>query len=422
MDIENLKDFWFEFFRFVLSLIQVVTWRYYNIIRQLRCNTYERSAQVCKIMFRHKRQIDMEFSSKSDFIFVHKDFCHPCIILNDNISLYSVNKKEAIFVDCGNIDVFDSIHDAFVYNTQFRHAANLITVPIESLHQIAQEISIPKIPIIHLANHGRCGSTLITKMFEAMPNSLSMSEPNAYTDLAEISRKGRLARSDLVKLCYSISLCILKHASTRKSEVVFLKGQNIVAYVTDIMAEALPSIKQVFMYRDPLPTLRSWEKLYIGNKWLPPTVGLVKLWAGIGHNELLKRYPAYPFHYISDLELASKFSLFWIVGIATFNELVSQGYKIRSLKYEDLLEDPETTIKALFHYAGLPDDRLPDVREVMNKDSQKGTLYTTRHLDQDRLKESYTKLTEKLKGEIDTLCSDFSVPLFWEPCHLPNKL
>ena len=94
------------------------------------------------------------------------------------------------------MDVFDSIHDAFVYNIQFRHAANLIIVPIESLHQIAKEISIPKIPIIHLANHGRCGSTLITKMFEAMPSSLSMNEPNAYTDLAEISRKGRLARSD----------------------------------------------------------------------------------------------------------------------------------------------------------------------------------------------------------------------------------
>ena len=90
MDIENLKDFWFEFVRFVLSSLQVVTWRYYDIIRQLRCNTYEGSAQVCKIMLRHKRQIDMEYSSKSDFIFVHKDFCHPCIVLNDTISLYSV--------------------------------------------------------------------------------------------------------------------------------------------------------------------------------------------------------------------------------------------------------------------------------------------------------------------------------------------
>ena len=58
----------------------------------------------------------------------------------------------------------------------------------------------------------------------------------------------------------------------------------------------------------------------------------------------------------------------------------------------------------------------------MNKDSQEGTQFTARQLDQLVFKESYTKLTEKLKAEIDTLCSDFSVPLFWEPCHLPNKL
>ena len=178
MSFESFKGFLFEFSRVVLSLVDVI-WRYYDIISQVPCNTYERSAQVCKILLRHKPPIHLEFSSKSDFIFVHKYFCYPCIVLNDSISLYSINEKEAIFVDCGKIDVFDSIHDPFVYNTQFRHAVNLITVPIESLHKIAKETSLPKIPIIHLANHGRCGSTLITKIFEAVPNSLSMSEPNA---------------------------------------------------------------------------------------------------------------------------------------------------------------------------------------------------------------------------------------------------
>ena len=187
------------------------------------------------------------------------------------------------------------------------------------------------------------------------------------------------------------------------------------------MAEALPSIRQVYMYRDPLPTIRSWEKIYIANKWSPPTVRLIKRWADIGHNELLKQYPVYPSHYISDLEFVSKLSLFWITGIAAFNELLCRGYAIKSLKYEDLLDDPETKIKALFRYIGLPDNRLPDVRKVMNKDSQEGTQFTTRQFDQVVFKENYTKLTDNLKAEIDTLCSDFSLPPFWKPCHLPNE-
>lgn len=93
-------------------------------------------------------------------------------------------------------------------------------MPIESLHQVAK-LSPPEIPAITLASHGRCGSTLLAKMFEALPNSLSISEPMTYADLAELSRIGRLSRSDLVDLCCSILLCILKHVSVRKCEVVF---------------------------------------------------------------------------------------------------------------------------------------------------------------------------------------------------------
>ena len=421
MDFRDVKDFLFEFIKFLLSLIQVVTWRYYNV-GQLRQNTYERSAQVCKILLRHKRRKDLAISSIENCVFIHQEFCHPRIILHDNVSRYRITKREAVFVDCGNLDVFDSTHDAFVYNAQFRHATHLIIIPLESFHQVSKGISLPGIPFISLANHGRCGSTLLTKIFEAVPNSLSISEPVVYTDLAELSRRGRLARSDLVNLCYSISLCILKHASARKSDIVFLKLQNTVVYVADIMLEAVPIIRQVFMYRDPSPTIRSWEKLYIANKWPAPTVKNLKIWAGIGHNDLLKRYPVYPFHYISGLELISKFSLIWITGVAAFNELIRQGYEVRSLKYEDFLTAPESTLKTLFHYAGIPCRKLPNVKEVMEKDSQKGTKFTTRHLDQRFLRKGSCKVTEQLRAQIDSLCYDFSVPLFWEPYHLLNKL
>lgn len=128
------------------------------------------------------------------------------------------------------------------------------------------------------------------------------------------------------------------------------------------MLQAVPIIRQVFMYRDPSPTIRSWEKLYIANKWPAPTVKNLKIWAGIGHNDLLKRYPVYPFHYISGLELISKFSLIWITGVAAFNELIRQGYEVRSLKYEDFLTAPESTLKTLFHYAGIPCRKLPNVK------------------------------------------------------------
>ena len=102
--------------------------------------------------------------------------------------------------------------------------------------------------------------------------------------------------------------------------------------------------------------------------------------------------------------------------------MVHQGYEVRSLKYEDFLAAPESTLKSIFYFAGIPSNKLPNVREVMDKDSQEGTKFATRHLDQDLLKKDFCKVIGELKAQIDSLCYDFSVPVFWEPCQLQNKL
>ena len=94
-----------------------------------------------------------------------------------------------------------------------------------------------------------------------MPNNLSISESMTHTDLAELARRGGFARPDLVNLCYSIWLCILKHPLGRKSNIVFLKVQNTVAYVVDIVTEAEPVIKQIFMYQGPSTTVCSTGKV-----------------------------------------------------------------------------------------------------------------------------------------------------------------
>jgi len=65
---------------------------------------------------------------------------------------------------------------------------------------------------------------------------------------------------------------------------------------------------------------------------------------------------------------------------------------------------------------------FPDVDNVMNEDSQKGTNYTSRKFDQKKLEASFTKIDNQLKEEVDELCGDFNVPLFWVTIVLGNKL
>lgn len=418
MSLDLVKEKVFNILKFFLKLLHMIVLKVFS---GNNCQ-YEESASISKILLRYKPPERLDWSSKEDFICFYSGRAHPNIILEDKISLYTITTKEAIFVNCGKVNVFDSTNGPFVYNVQFAAAVELIILPISSFNQISKSIPIPKIPIIHLANHGRCGSTILSQAVEAIPDSLSISELNPFTDIAELSRSGQHDIAYLKELCFSVLTCMLKHANSRKSSFVFFKCQNIAVYITDLLLESLPIVSHVYMYRQPISFVRSYEKLIAIDKSSPLSVKECKLWSGIGHNGILSEYPFYPFHYIEKLSSFAKFALVWITGAAAYNKLLAKKYKICSLKYEDFLANPEDTLLALFRYANVPISYLPDLKSVMSKDSQAGTMYSSRGVGKQSYEHCYTKITEKLECEVDKLCYDFKVPLFWNDVYLDNKI
>ena len=85
------------------------------------------------------------------------------------------------------VDVYNSDHGPFLYITQYKLATHLVTMDIETFTQMAE--SLPKqdikvltdiqnlffvaisdqiFQVIIVANTGRCGSTLLAQMFEAV--------------------------------------------------------------------------------------------------------------------------------------------------------------------------------------------------------------------------------------------------------------
>ena len=97
---------------------------------------YEKSAAVYQVLGRYKAERDYEFSRKTDFTTEFTEFSHPNIVLADNYSLYTFTDVEAVFVDCGDCDIFDK-SKAFVYDTQYQNAIKMVTMPIESFHIVA---------------------------------------------------------------------------------------------------------------------------------------------------------------------------------------------------------------------------------------------------------------------------------------------
>nr|XP_012563251.2 uncharacterized protein LOC105847934 [Hydra vulgaris] len=377
------------------------------------------TAAVYKICFR--KEVSRELPSVSDFYGLFEGYFHSSIILSDSISLYTITESTAVFVDCGALDVFCSKYGAFVYNTQLVHAKRFIVLSTKSFHKIAAEISLPKVPIVHLANHGRCGSTLLAQIFENIPNALSISETYSFSDLAEFSRKGQVDFHTLKQLCFSTLMCTFKHANSRQSQLIFLKCQNVAVYITELMSICAPSIKSIYMYRNPISFVRSCEKLYaISNRKHVPVLR-TKIYSGIGKHSILQSFPTYSDSFLESLTVFSSFGFNWITGAAAFKKLRNK-IEIKSISYEDLLTNADNIVLKLFDYAGIPKDVLPDISSILKNDSQVGTAFSSRNISKKFLQKACTPITEELKKEVNSLCSDFDVPYFWNFDALPDKL
>ena len=227
--------------QFLLKGLHSIIWKVIGKPKQ-----YESSAEVFKIIHRFKPcYYTPDLCMQENFLVVHESFCHPDIVLQDNIYFYGVTESEAFFVDCGEIDVF-----GFTFTTDglYETAVRMITMPLSSFHAIAKEIPTPNIPVLLASNHGRCGSTLLVNLFKDIPNTLSLSEAPIFTSIAELSRNGKLQSNELEKLCQSSYALTLKHVNFRKAELLFMKAQNIDLFICDILFEAIPSMKQVFLY------------------------------------------------------------------------------------------------------------------------------------------------------------------------------
>lgn len=415
----------YYFFHLLKHLCSVIEWLRLKATGEFgRQTKYETSAKVSKILtrFKYYEGVHDNYYSKEDFLCVHERLDHPNIILSDNISLYTVTPEEAVFVDCGEFDVFGE-EVAFMYISQYEKALKIITLPIESFHLIASQIPIPKAPLLHIANHGRCGSTLMYRVFQGIPNTLSMSEPYSLVALAEYSRNGRLTKKQLRTMCISIIKCIIKHASHRQSELVCLGAWSVSIYVADVLFDVWPTMKHIYLFRQPVPCTRSWEKLQIVNNWSEMTVDLLKKRCGIGHNQILAEYPLYSDDYLANLNRFSKWALQWITCNAAFNSCVKKGYLIASVKFEDFLKDPDTMVLQLFKYFEIPSEKLPDMNRVLSMDSQVGSPFTSRKSDQGEINNQLIPITDAVKGEVNMMCKDYKVPLFWDTdVYLENNI
>lgn len=330
------------------------------------------TATTRHIKDRHRRQM-RDLASLDNFIWEEGEpIDAKSIITNPNISLYCLDdsRQEAIFVVLP--DSIDLSHVPFVYQAQFDHATYLVAVPYADFLQLADAISVDTSQLICIHNVGRCGSTLLSQALNQLDHVTALSEPDIFANFVTIRHTARKQQIGLLQACYK---WMFRPAVAGETTRYVLKFRNHCVDIMDVFAEAFPTAKHVFMYRNGMDWLASLYRIIhkTGRADLRLTV-----------TEALAQHAAYFNRPISEFKAlfdpsAESFSLpycramLWVQMMNRYIDLYEDGFRPITIRYEDLVDHQEEMLSAIFNQLGLSESDISQAQTAFTRDSQAGT-------------------------------------------------
>lgn len=151
-----------------------------------------------------------------------------------------------------------ALQDVLVCNAQRKYAQRVWLVPLEHVRRFVDrrldEDPAQAENILFVQSTGRCGSTLLSKVLDAIGGVHSLSEPDVYTQIWDTVLAGREALSGVNthQLLHDVTVlyAMMLRFHSAGDGLVCLKLRSQCIEVAESMHKAIPSAKQIFMYRD----------------------------------------------------------------------------------------------------------------------------------------------------------------------------
>lgn len=325
----------------------------------------------------------------------------PHLVLEkSNISLYCLDhtNQRALFVETS--PGADLIQAPFYFIAQYENAEKLIAVPYDSLHALAEKVKVNPQRIILFYSTGRCGSTLISQVMNLNPSIVSFSEPDIFSQLVMIRTAGQSNDKEIASLLSDSVILMSANAQKQGYQYYAFKFRSYVLSVSDLLYQAIPQAKILFMYRNALTWAYSFSRAFgssdenmgdrlekSGFRYMIPSV-----------NEHLKTHN----NSISWVEYVAHM---WASTMQDARRLQQHGAPLVSARFEDLKAAPEPIIESILAHCGLPMPEHEKLADVLAKDSQAGTAGA-----QDR-QDSARHLTETDLVELERIIREMDVKL-----------
>lgn len=182
----------FTFLRIIFTTPRNVLWRLNGTAAKVRESrlpeNYERCVHVLDVLLFHKFDLLSAVGiTVKDFLLLHNRFESPRFAFeNDHVSLITIDGHNAVFGVAlqSGMHLWRFEYSSFIKYAQTSLCSQLLIVPLNHFHRMADELGDPKGILVFLFNTGRCGSTLLTHMMQTTGKCVSVSEPDSLNVLA----------------------------------------------------------------------------------------------------------------------------------------------------------------------------------------------------------------------------------------------
>jgi len=317
------------------------------------------------------------------------------LLLDSCWSLYCLDaqNQEAIFVKTPpEIDLTDA---PFLFQSQFLHAQHILRIDFESFHSLASEIQPSGDKILFIHSVGRCGSTLLSKVFGCIPAICSLAEPDPITQITQWRGMRLLPESQLQELCESSTRFGCKRWPNRKNDRFWVfKYRAQCIGVADWLINAFPSAKQLFIHRKPLSWLDSVFQAFVDEQRYRDASFMAlfeKVWGEYFPLIRDNHIPGKP------MNVSKTWTYVWISVMERLVQLKAEGYMFHELDYENLKLNPEPILRCIFQYCGVEITDWRPLRDCLQNDSQAGSTIAREQIKNNRRQFRENELREAVE-------------------------
>lgn len=326
----------------------------------------------------YNKDFEMELESSIDI---------EAFLRRRSLSPYCVdfeNKLVAFVETSPNTDLFEA---PLYYHSQYEHAKKVYLMPFEAFLTFKCDTICDKKSVL-IYSVGRCGSTLLSKIFKSVSGICSISEPDVYMQIQLLRMRKAIDENEARGLINSSTAFLWRSIDFDTTRLFVIKFKSHVIKIHRTLSDAIPNSKSIFIYRNAIDVVQSYDRIfgypYTKKRWIFRFPFLSRLYRArkrryYGRNiNFFDQYKTFirngtPYDIINDLGHCGIYLLEWLSKVNSYLELKKYNSDIIALRYEDLIANPREMIRAIFDYCGISNEEIESACKAIRLDAHSGT-------------------------------------------------